>query len=341
MICLNKRLTREHPRQLLAFPDSLPRNRLGLAKWLFLPENPLTARVTVNRYWQMFFGRGLVETPEDFGNQGSLPTHPELLDWLAVDFMESGWDLRHLIRQIVLSETYQQSSRITEEHQAKDPANRWLARGPSYRLPGEMIRDHALAASGLLNDGIGGPSVKPYQPEGLWYEKGNFSAKLLRYQPDSGDKLYRRSLYTFVRRTSPHPAMVAFDAPPRDVCTVRRERTSTPLQALVLMNDPEFFEAARVMAERVQLEGGDTSREQIQFGFRALTGRHPSLMELEILGDQFQTEMERFESHPDQADEIFGVGERKRNPLLEPARTAALAMVMNTLMNHDEFYMKR
>ena len=196
---------------------------------MFDDHNPLTARVTVNRYWQLFFGKGIVETSEDFGKQGSRPTHPQLLDWLAVEFRDSGWDLKHLCKLIVTSATYRQSSSVPRAMRAIDPKNDLLARGPRFRLPAELIRDQALATSGLLVRQVGGPSVKPFQPEGLWIDKGNFSAKLLHYKPDQGDKLYRRSLYTFIRRTSPHPAMVAFDAPNRDVCQVRRERTNTPL----------------------------------------------------------------------------------------------------------------
>jgi len=329
------------PESILQFPDDLRRDRLGLAKWLFSEENPLTARVTVNRYWQLIFGRGLVDTPHDFGFQGSLPSHPKLLDWLAVTFQESGWDVKSLMKTMVMSGTYRQAS-VQDENQVKDdPDNVWLARGPSHRLPAEIIRDNALAASGLLVDKIGGASVKPYQPEGLWIEKGNFSHVLLRYQEDEGDSLYRRSLYTFVKRTSPHPAMVAFDAPNRDVCTVKRENTNTPLQALVLLNDPQFVEAARVMGQRLLAEGGETTNEKINYGFRLATGRKPTTKETDILQGLFTEAKERFASSPTQADSLLAIGEYPIDPQLNETESAAWALVASTLLNHDEFYTKR
>ncbi|MBF89585.1 MAG: hypothetical protein CMG75_07945 [Candidatus Marinimicrobia bacterium] len=329
------------PKHILSFDENLPKNRLGLSKWLFDAENPLTARVTVNRYWQMIFGRGIVETPQDFGNQGSLPTHPELLDWLSTHFIKSGWDLRVLIRDMVTSATYRQSSVITEDHASKDPRNIYLARSPSYRLQAEMIRDNALAASGLLNRKIGGASVKPYQPEGLWKEKNEFSSILAIYKPDLGMDLYRRSMYTFIRRTAPHPAMTVFDAPPRSVCVVKREITNTPLQALVLLNDPQFVEAARVLAERIQKEGGDNVKDQTIYAFRLLTGRKPTINEINVLMSQYDTEFSRFAKNPDMALELLGVGESPFDNKLDTTRTAALAMVASTMINHDEAYMKR
>ena len=329
------------PESILPFTKEFPTNRLGLAQWLFHSDNPLTARVTVNRYWQLFFGKGLVETTEDFGSQGSSPSHPELLDWLAVDFMESGWDVKHLVRQIVLSGTYRQSSEQRVDLKEKDPRNRLLARGPSYRLPAEFIRDGALAASGLLVREVGGPSVKPYQPEGLWIDKGNFSSKLLHYKEDEGAKLYRRSLYTFVRRTSPPPSMTTFDAPNRDVCTVRREITNTPLQALILMNDPQFLEAARILAERMQRVGGQSVLDQIIYAFRTTTGRTPGQEELKILHEYYEEELDRFRNNEAQAKGVLQEGRYPRNESLDLAKTAALTMVANTLMNFDGFYMKR
>ena len=326
---------------VLEFPEDLPRNRLGFAQWLFLPDNPLTARVTVNRYWQLFFGKGLVKTPQDFGSQGALPSHPELLDWLAIEFMQSGWDLKALHKTIVLSATYRQSSASTNEQQEIDPQNIFLARGPSHRLPAEIIRDNALAASGLLVQKVGGESVRPYQPEGLWIEKGNFSHKLLRYKISKGDSLYRRSLYTFVKRTSPHPAMIAFDAPNRDVCTVQRENTTTPLQALVLLNDPQFVEAAKVMAERMQKEGGSKLEEQISFAFRLSTGRKPKPEEVNILKKLYENKLSRFQQHPDEANALLEVGEYQLDTKLDKTRTAALALLSSTLLNHDEAYTKR
>ena len=329
------------PESILGFPAKLPLNRLGLAQWLFDAENPLTARVTVNRYWQLIFGRGIVKTSEDFGVQGETPTHPELLDWLAVSFRASGWDLKALLRQLVLSGTYRRSSNPSPDHLRKDPDNRLLARGPSYRLPAELIRDRALASSGLLVRSIGGASVKPYQPAGLWIEKGNFSKYLLNYVPDTGAKLYRRSLYTFIRRTSPHPSMVAFDAPTRNSCTVRRETTNTPLQALVLMNDPQFVEAARVLAARLETEGGAAVKERLVYAFRLVLGRYPQEREVEILERLYATELARFEGDAAAAQGVLGVGEYPQAGGSTPAVTAALAVVANTLLNHDEFYTKR
>jgi hypothetical protein len=329
------------PAAVLKFPADLPRNRLGLARWLFHDENGLTARVAVNRAWQSLFGHGLVRTPHDFGVQGERPTHPELLDWLAVTFRESGWDSRALLKRIVMSSTYRQSSVLRPELQQHDPENRLLGRSPSYRLPAEVIRDHALAASGLLVRRVGGPSVKPYQPEGLWIEKNNFSQYLLNYKTDSGEKLYRRSLYTFIRRTSPPPAMIAFDAPNRSVCTVKREVTNTPLQALVLMNDPQFVEAARAMTEQVQKVGGDSFEDRLSLAFRLLTGRRPRDAEVNIFRELYDGQLKRFEADPDAAEALLSVGDYTHDERLDPVVTAAWTMVTNTLMNYDEFYMKR
>jgi hypothetical protein len=328
------------PEILGQFPEDLPQNRLGLAKWLFQEDNPLTARVTVNRYWQLLFGTGLVSTPQDFGVQGALPTHPELLDWLAVYFVESQWNVKQLLKLIVLSNTYKQSSKVTEEEWNQDPQNVWLARGSSYRLSAEMIRDNALAASGLLVSQVGGSSVRPYQPEGLWIDKGNFSKKLLRYKITPGDSLYRRSLYTFIKRTSPHPAMTAFDAPNRDVCMVKREKTNTPLQALVLMNDPQFVECARVLAAKLQKET-DGLENQIIYGFRSVTGRRPTKEEIEIFTDLYNTQLKRFQKDRKAVNEILSVGQYPTDTKLKKPETAALAVLTSTMINHDEAYMKR
>lgn len=329
------------PEAVLEFPEDLPRNRLGLTQWLFSAENPLTARVAVNRYWQLFFGKGLVKTPQDFGNQGALPSHPALLDWLAVEFRESGWDVKALHKLIVMSNTYRQSSIADDALREIDPYNDLLARGPSHRWPAEIIRDNALAAAGLLNKKVGGASVKPYQPEGLWIDLGNFSHKLLHYKQDQGDDLYRRSMYTFIRRTSPPPAMTIFDAPSREVCTIQREITNTPLQALVLLNDPTFVEAARVMAERMQKEGGEELAERIIYAFRLFTGRKPSAEEVQVLSNLFEKEKKRFAAAPAQAQETLSIGDYPIDPNLDPVQTAAYAMVSSMMINHDEFYMKR
>ncbi len=229
------------PERIFPFPKNLPKNRYGLAQWLTLPDNPLTARVAVNRYWQLFFGTGLVKTTEDFGNQGELPSHPKLLDWLAVTFRQSGWNVKQLVRTIVTSATYRQSSHASKALYELDPQNRLLARGPAGRLSAEMMRDNALAASGLINRELGGLSIKPYQPDGLWRING------ATYVPDSGDKVYKRSLYVMIKRSVPNPTLGTFDATSRSFCTVRRQKTNTPLQALVTLNDPTFVEAARVL----------------------------------------------------------------------------------------------
>lgn len=329
------------PGVLPPFSQDYPRNRLGLAQWLFEPDHPLTARVTVNRYWQMLFGKGLVKTPHDFGVQGALPSHPALLDWLAVYFVENNWDVKKLLKIMVMSHTYRQSSAGNPLFLEKDPDNTWLARGPSYRLPAEMIRDNALAASGLLVQQLGGVSVRPYQPEGLWIEKGNFSPMLLRYKETKGDSLYRRSMYTFIKRSSPHPAMTTFDAPNRDICIIQRENTNTPLQALVLLNDPQFVEAARVLAERIQIEGGDNLDEQLNHAFRLATGRHAKAKEIELLRELYQEQLASFEQAPGRMEELLSVGEYPQNPLLDTERTAALTLVASTVLNCDEAYMKR
>jgi len=261
------------PGVLPPLPVGTPNNRLGLAQWLVDRANPLTARVAVNRFWQMYFGSGLVKTVEDFGSQGEWPSNPELLDWLATEFMDRGWDMKALQKTIVSSATYRQSSVATPELLQKDPENRLLARGPRVRLSAEMVRDQALAVSGLLVEKLGGPSVKPYQPAGLWKELSGGDD----YKPDHGDALHRRSLYTFWKRTAPPPMMMNFDASGRETCVVRELRTNTPLQSLNLMNDVTFLEAARKMAERMMREGGRTPAERIGYGFELATARGPAI----------------------------------------------------------------
>lgn len=327
------------PRAILPFSDELPDNRLGLARWLLSPEHPLTARVVVNRYWAMFFGRGIVATPGDFGSQGELPTHPELLDWLATTFVESGWDLKALHKRIVMSATYRQSSTVDRAVRERDPQNLWLARGPSHRLAAEQIRDAALAVSGLLVRKIGGPSVYPYQPPGLWEELATRNATT--YVQGHGEDLYRRSLYTVWKRSSPPPSAVSFDAAERLVCTVSRQRTSTPLQALVLMNDPQYVEAARMLAERMLKEGGATDAARISYGFRLVTSRHPAEGELAVLQKLFEAEHQRFRSDKKAALALLQVGEHPRDDRLDPAAAAAYAVVANTLLSLDEAVNKR
>jgi hypothetical protein len=327
------------PRAVLAFADSLPANRLGLARWLFSPRHPLTARVAANRYWQMHFGRGLIATPDDFGSQGALPTHPALLDWLATTFEYGGWDLKALHRLIVTSATYRQSSVAGPALQERDPANELLARGPSYRLPAEMVRDNALAVSGLLVPTLGGPSVKPYQPAGLWEELATRNATV--YVQDTGDKLYRRSMYTIWKRTTPPPSMMSFDASERNFCTVRRQSTSTPLQALILLNDPQYVEAARVLAERTIREGGPELRSRLTVAFRLLTSRRPGPEELEVLEALARSEQEAFAADPEAALELLAVGDHPRDPALDAPEVAALTVVANTIMSYDEAVIKR
>ena len=323
---------------IMPFDSTWQPNRLGLSKWLFSGQNPLTARVAVNRYWQLIFGRGIVSTVNDFGSQGALPSHPELLDYLAVEFAESGWDVQALIKKMVMSATYRQSSRATHENIDKDPENILLGRGPSYRHPAEFIRDNALASSGLINPQIGGESAKPYQPDSLWVELGNFSHFLLYYHQDHNEKQYRRSMYTFVRRTSPPPNMTLFDAPNREVCTVTRERTNTPLQALVLLNDPQFVEASRALAYRISDE--KTLDERIDKGFRLVLSRKPSREERHVLKGLYEKELALLKEDPGSAAEYLSVGDFKVNPT-DQEELAALTVVASTLYNMDEAYMKR
>lgn len=322
------------PEAILPFPAGQPRNRLGLARWLTDPRHPLTARVAVNRYWQLFFGRGIVETQEDFGSQGRLPTHPELLDFLARHFINSGWDTKALCRLIVTSSTYQQTSGASPELHARDPFNQLLARGPSFRMSAEQVRDAALTASGLLNREIGGRSVKPYQPAGLWEDAASAT-----YVADTGPALFRRGMYTFVKRTVPPPANLTFDAVTRETCIVRRERTITPLQALVLLNDPQYVEAARVLAENtLATVPPDAAINAI---FLALTGRAPTAEEAAVLTRAHDEQRAWFATRPAEAVQYAATGASPRNPNLDPGETAALTAVAQAIMNLDDFQMRR
>ena len=313
-----------------------PANRLGLAQWLVQPQHPLTARVTVNRLWQQFIGTGLVRTSEDFGVQGEQPSHPELLDWLAVDFVESGWDVKRFLKQIVMSATYQQSSRVTAEKLVADSQNRLLSRGPRFRLDAEVIRDQALAVSGLLIDRIGGKSVKPYQPAGLWKPVGFGGSNTSVFVQDKGDKLFRRSMYTFWKRTVPPPSMSTFDAPDRETCAVRRARTNTPLQALVLMNDVQFVEAARKFAERVMTNGGDNVDQRVAYAFRTVLTRRPSDMELQSLSTLFSEVLSEFKTNPESATQLLSAGESPRNEKLDASELAAWTMITHLILNLSE-----
>lgn len=326
------------PERVFPFPPEYPKNRLGLARWLTDERNPLVSRVTVNRFWQIFFGNGLVVTAEDFGSQGQAPTHPELLDWLSRQFMDGGWNVKDLCRLIVLSSTYRQST-IPRDPRTylEDPDNRFLARGPRYRLAAEQIRDNALAVSGLLVTKVGGPSVMPYQPAGLWEESGTGKS----YSQAHGEGLYRRSLYTFWRRTSPPPSQMTFDATTREVCIARRERTATPLQALVLLNDPQFVEAARVLAEKLIKEQGADVEQRIVTAFRLLTSRLPTDKEREILKQLFTEQREHYASAMDAATALLGVGEAPRDAQLDAADHAATTELVLTIMSFDECVTKR
>ena len=324
------------PEWLGASPAEAPANRLGLAQWLVSPTHPLTARVTVNRYWQHFFGTGLVKTAEDFGVQGEHPSHPDLLDWLAVDFIESGWDVKRFQKLLVMSATYRQSSRVTAETTARDPENRLLSHGPRFRLDAEVIRDQALALSGLMVGEIGGKSVRPYQPAGLWKPVGFGGSNTSVFKQDSGSKLYRRSMYTFWKRTSPPPAMTAFDAPNRETCQVRRARTNTPLQALVLMNDVQFIEAARKFAERVMRESGPDVSQRVTFAFRSVLARQPSPSELGLLERAFGDYHAEFKETPESSTKLLAAGESSRDEALDVSELAAWTMITHLLLNLSE-----
>jgi len=312
------------PAAILSFHEELPKNRLGFARWLLHEDHPLTARVAVNRYWQMFFGKGFVETTEDFGNQGSLPKHQDLLDWLAVDFRENGWDVKALVKKIVMSKTYRQSSIASAEAKEKDPGNDLYSAGPSGRLSAEMIRDNVLAASGLLNKKVGGPSVYPYQPEGLW---GMLSGR--KYPESPKVDQYRRSVYTVWKRTVPHPTQATFDSPERSECMVRRQETNTPLQALALMNDKVYLDAAKKMATDQQNEN------LLDYAFTQLTGRSPNSQETEIIEKMYLAELEKNKNDSDRARTWV------EGNFNNPAEVASYAVAISTIMNTDAAIVKR
>lgn len=332
------RVDRHLPASVLPFPANMRRDRLGVAQWLTLPNHPLTARVAVNRLWAFLFGRGIVETTEDFGVQGSLPTHPELLDWLSRDFIQSGWNVKGLLKKIVLSSVYRQASALRPDLKARDPQNLLLARGAAHRLKAEEIRDVCLATSGLLDARIGGAPVSPYQPGDLWRESNSFSPA---YVQGKGSDLYRRSLYTVWKRTAPMPNMIAFDAGSREVCIGRRQATNTPLQALVLLNDPQFVEAARVIGERILKEGGATLGEQVRFAFRLLATREPSAQERALLEKMCDEQRNYFAENPEEAKKLLAIGERKADATLAPVDCAVAAVLAQTILNLDATIWKR
>lgn len=325
------------PESILAFNPAYPKNRLGLAEWLFDKKNPLTARVYVNILWQEFFGRGVVKTAGDFGMQGELPTHPALLDWLAVDFMEHDWDIKRLVKKMLLSSTYKQSAVATPEKLDKDPENIYLARGPRYRIAAELVRDEVLASSGLLNRTIGGPSVKPYQPAGLWEGATSGRGLLSIYIQDHGDKLYRRGMYTLIKRTVPPPSMAIFDASNRDVCEVRRLKTNTPLQALIMMNDPTVLEASRVLAARL-LNEKTKDKDKLTEAFRLIVCRRPEKKELDVLMKYYQKQKETM--NEETAAKTLHVGEYPVDKSIDQKALAAFMRVVSAIYNLEETIMK-
>ena len=323
------------PAALPSLDAEAPANRLGLARWLMRPDHPLTARVTVNRYWQQFFGVGLVKTSEDFGAQGEWPSHPRLLDWLASEFIRSGWNVKAMHRLLVTSASYRQDTRFREKAVAKDPENRFIWRGPRFRLDAEVLRDSALAISGLLVEQPGGKGVRPYQPDGLWKAVGYTGSNTVKFVQDHGSQLFRRSLYTFWKRTAAPPTMLTFDAPSRESCSVRRARTNTPLQALLLLNDVQFFECARGLAEQL-LRHGDDDRSRLVSGFRLVTSRHPTETEMTILQQALEQHRKEYQAHPADAAAMLAVGEAPRVGGLQPTELAAWTIVANLLLNLDE-----
>ena len=321
--------------EVLADFSKYPKNRIGLAQWLMAKENPLMARVTVNRIWQMVFGIGLVKTTEDFGVQGDKPSHPELLDWLAVDFRENGWDMHKLLKKMVLSATYRQSSKVS--NQGNDPDNRFLSHGPRFRLQAEFIRDQALHLAGHLNQKVGGPSVYPYQPEGLWKGLSNRPRFGMVYRQASGDKLYRKSLYTVWKRAYPNPTMTTFDAPGRDVCSVKRARTNTPLQALALLHGPVFVEASRIMADKaLRNRGGLDNSQLIAKLFKKVLIRQANSAEIEILLKVFEKKKVIFSKNDKLLKAQLAVGDYKHQSGLNQVDLASLTTVCQVLLNLSE-----
>ena len=337
-----EKVERVTPAALPPMDPELPRDRLGFARWLVDPSHPLTARVTVNRFWQQLFGTGLVKTSEDFGSQGEPPTHPELLDWLAVRFVADGWNVKGLLKQIVLSGTYRQDSRVGSDLALRDPDNRLLARGPRYRLDAEALRDQALTVSGLLVNQLGGPSVKPPQPAGLWFAVGYSSSNTARFVADEGhQKVHRRTLYTFLKRTAPPPQMATFDAPSRESCSVRRERTNTPLQALLMMNDPQYVEAARHLAQRVMQEEPAGTIERVRSIYERVVLRAPDRATQADLLDLYTQALETYQEQPEQADSLVRSGALPPDPGLNQAELAAWTLVASTILNLDEVVTKQ
>ena len=329
------KVVRAVPAALPPLPQGAPNDRLGFAQWLVNGEHPLTARVWVNRAWEKFFGMGIVKTSENFGSQAEWPSHPELLDWLATEFVRLKWDMKAMQKEIMMSATYRQSSKVTPELLAKDPENRLLARAPRLRLSAESLRDQALAVSGLLVEKLGGPSVRPYMPDGVWDETSKYG-DLRGYKEDSGEGLYRRTLYTIWKRTAAPPSMLLFDSPNREICTVKRSRTNTPLQALALLNEVTYVEAARVLAQRMILEGGTTPEARIDWAFRRTTGRKPTEREVKVLADGLARRALRFQQTPDEAKKLLTIGAAKADAKVDPVELASYTATANVLLNLDE-----
>jgi hypothetical protein len=321
-------------------PKGVPNNRLGLAKWIVSPSNPLTARVTVNRMWERLFGTGIVATSEDFGTRSEFPSHPELLDWLATELIRDKWDLKAMWKTMVMSRTYRQSSDVSARLETLDPNNRLLARGPRLRLSAEVLRDQALMVSGLLREKIGGPSVRPYQPAGVWDDVSVYG-NLHNYKPDDDPNLHRRSLYTIWKRTAAPPDMTLFDAPSRETCRVRRARTDTPLQALVMLNDETYVEAARSLGQRMIEMGGPDARSRVTFAFRTVLGREPTAQESHIVTAGISRREEHYRANPSAAKKLVSIGKVPRDPNLDPAALAAYTIAASTILNLDETMTKQ
>jgi len=332
-----EKVTAGTPGSLPPLPNNVKVDRLALARWLVQPDHPLTARVTVNRFWEQLFGVGLVKTSDDLGSQGEWPANPALLDYLATRYVDSSWDTKALLKNMVMSAAYRQATKVTPDLLARDPENRWLARGPRFRLPAEMIRDHALSVSGLLDGRIGGESVRPYQPVGLWEAiafGGGFSSQT--YVPSKGSDLYRRGLYIYWKRSLPHPSLATFDAPNREVCTDRRPRTNTPLQALVLMNDPIYIEAARNLAQRILVNGGSQPQERFRYAMQLVLSRDPRPEELPILTQLLEQQKARYLANPESAKKLIAIGESIAPTVLDPIELATWTTLSNVLLNLDE-----
>lgn len=335
-----KQVQRGVPDFLPQMDDGLSMDRMGFAKWLLDPEHPLTARVTVNRFWQQLFGVGLVKSSEDFGVQGTQPSHPELLDWLAVQFIKDGWDIKQTMKRLVMSATYRQTAAVSPDLYKQDPENRLLARGPRLRLDAEVLRDQVLAVSGLMNGEIGGASVKPPQPGGIWKAVGYESSNTANFRADTGDKVYRRSMYVFWKRTAPAPFLTGFDAPNREACTVRRERTNTAMQALIVLNEPQYVESARRLAERAMREAGASVEEKITWMMLRTVIRKPTDKELSILTAGYKEQLAVYQADPAAAKQLIATGTSQPDAALDPAQLAAWTMTASTLINLDEFINK-